>query len=99
MHQNACPPVCRPKVPALKNTWALVPLALGGVSKMRAIFLRVCGNIFSHPEGFCGGVEVFLQVREAKTKKCAILWTPNVTAMPAWQGRLINLGHSKYMKR
>jgi hypothetical protein len=30
-----------------------------------------------------GGVEVFLRVREAKTKKHAILWTPNVTVVPA----------------
>lgn len=30
-----------------------------------------------------GGVEVFFRVREAKTKKCAILWTPNVTVVPA----------------
>jgi hypothetical protein len=30
-----------------------------------------------------GGVEVFLRVREAKTKKNAILWAPNVTVVPA----------------
>jgi hypothetical protein len=33
-----------------------------------------------------GGVEVFLRVREAKTKKNAILWAPNVTAVPARGG-------------
>lgn len=33
-----------------------------------------------------GGVEVFLRVREAKTKKNAILWTLNVTVVPARLG-------------
>lgn len=33
-----------------------------------------------------GGVEVFLRVREAKTKKSAILWAPNVTVVPARGG-------------
>lgn len=43
----------------------------------------VCKHIFGHCEKNLGGVEVDLRVREAKTKKCAILWTPNVTVMPA----------------
>ncbi len=33
-----------------------------------------------------GGVEVFLRVREAKTKKNAILWAPNVTVVSAQGG-------------
>ena len=33
-----------------------------------------------------GGVEVFLRVGEAKTKKNAILWAPNVTVVPARGG-------------
>jgi hypothetical protein len=41
--------------------------------------LRLCSK-------FMGGVEVFLRVREAKTKKNAILWTPNVTVVPALCG-------------
>jgi hypothetical protein len=33
-----------------------------------------------------GGVEVILRVREAKTKKCAILWALNVTVVSAQPG-------------
>ena len=38
------------------------------------------------PQKIRGGIEVFLRVREAKTKKNAILWTPNVTVVPARLG-------------
>jgi hypothetical protein len=48
---------------------------------------------------FRGGVEVFLRVREAKTKKNAILWTPNVTVVPALGGDgrkiMVSLIHEK----
>jgi hypothetical protein len=99
MHQNACfrcvDQKCLPS--RTHGPWCPPPLDAG--SKMHIIFLRVRGNMFLHPEVFLGGVEVFLRVREAKTKKCAILWTLNVTVMPAWLGHLVNLGYSKYMKR
>jgi hypothetical protein len=39
-----------------------------------------------------GGVEVFLRVREAKTKKNAILCTPNVTVVPARRGVATKIG-------
>ena len=50
---------------------------------MHTLFLGMCRNDFPSPKFFGGGVEVNLRVREAKTKKCAILWTPNLTMMPA----------------
>ena len=56
-------------------------------SKMYNIFLGACNNEFlGHFAKLWGGVEVFLRVREAKTKKCAILWTPNVTVVSAGGG-------------
>jgi hypothetical protein len=45
------------------------------------------------------GVEVFLRVREAKTKKNAILWTPNVTVVPALGADAQKSWFSLYMER
>jgi hypothetical protein len=67
---------------------------------MRNIF-QVCTNkLPCHPEKKGGGVEVFLRVREAKTKKCAILWTPNVTVVSAQgqDGRTYNLNTIRWNK-
>lgn len=46
-----------------------------------------------------GGVEVILRVREAKTKKCAILWTPNVTVVPAQAENATGFIGTKNMKK
>lgn len=43
-------------------------------------------QVWRPPRKSKGGVEVFLRVREAKTKKNAILWTSNVTVVSAWLG-------------
>ena len=99
MHQDACLRCVDQKCLPSRTYGPWCPPPLDARSKMHTIFLRECGNMFPYPAVFWGGVEVFLQVREAKTKKCAILWTPNVTVMPAWLGHLVNLGYSKYMKR
>ena len=59
---------------------------------------QVCTNKLPCYPKKHGGVEVFLQVREAKTKKCAILWTPNVTVVSAegQDGRTYNLNSIRW---
>lgn len=45
------------------------------------------------PSKNTGGVEVLLEVREAKTKKNAILWTSNVTVVSAQLGLASKIGY------